>query len=81
MKETALSKHVWELKDKEMEFNVMWTILKQCKSYSNATKRRQLCLWEKYFIITDNTVKKTLNNRSELISKYRHAYKFLLCYN
>ena len=51
-KETALSKHIWNLKDNKIEYNIKWTILKQCHSYTNVTKRCQLCLWEKYFIIT-----------------------------
>ena len=79
-KETALSKHIWNLKDNKIEYNIKWSILKRCNSYSNTTKRCQLCLWEKYFIITaDKTV--TLNSKSELISKCRHANKFLLCNN
>ena len=79
-KETALSKHIWDLKDKGIDYNIKWSILKRCNPYSNATKRCQLCLWEKYFIITANK-EKTLNSKSELISKCRHANKFLLCNN
>ena len=79
-KETALSKHIWNLKDNNIEYNIKWAVLKRCNSYSNTTKRCQLCLWEKYFIITANKTI-TLNNKSELISKCRHANKFLLCNN
>ena len=76
-KETELSKHIWNLKDKNVDYNITWKILKQTNSYSNTTKRCQLCLWEKYFIImSDKSV--TLNKRSELISKCRHSNKFLL---
>jgi hypothetical protein len=49
-------------------------------AYSNTTKRCQLCLWEKYFIITANKEKR-LSNRSELISKCLHEIKSLLSYN
>ena len=76
-KETELSKHIWNLKDKNVDYNITWKILKQTNPYSNTTKRCQLCLWEKYFIImSDKSV--TLNKRSELISKCRHSNKFLL---
>ena len=76
-KETELSKHIWSLKDNKIDFEIKWSILKHASSYSNNTKRCQLCLWEKYFIITSKK-SKTLNSRSELISKCRHANKFLL---
>ena len=74
---TSLSKHIWELKDAKSDFTVKWKILKKCQSYSNISKRCQLCLWEKYFIITANKPT-NLNSRSELISKCRHAKKYLL---
>ena len=75
--QTALSKHIWHLKDNGTNFTIKWTVLKKTSSYSNVTKRCQLCLWEKYFIITADK-STTLNNRTELISKCRHANKFLL---
>ena len=74
-KETALSKHIWNLKDNKIEYNIKWTILKRCHSYTNVTKQCQLCLWEKYFIITTNKPI-TFNSKSELISKCRHGNKF-----
>ena len=74
---TSLSKYVWELKDAKSDFTVKWKILKKCQSYSNISKRCQLCLWEKYFIITANK-STNLNSRSELISKCRHSNKYLL---
>ena len=53
-KETTLSKHIWSLKDNKIEYNIKWTILKRCHSYTNVTKWCQLCLWEKYLIVTAN---------------------------
>ena len=52
-------------------------ILKRAKSYSNITKRCNLCLWEKFFIICKPDMA-TLNRRNELVSTCRHASKFLL---
>lgn len=75
--DTELSKHLWGLKNKNTEYNLKWTILKHANSYNNTTKRCNLCLWEKFFIINADK-RKILNRRTELISKCRHSNKFLL---
>ena len=49
---TELSKHVWALKDKNVDTNIKWEILDRAKSYSNTAKRCSLCLAEKLRIIT-----------------------------
>ena len=74
--DTELSKHIWTLRESNMDFNLNWKILKQATSYSNTSKRCQLCLWEKFFIITEKSP--ILNSRTELISKCRHSNKYLL---
>ena len=75
--QTALSKYIWSLKEKNVNYELKWSVLKRTTSYNNSTKRCQLCGWEKYFIITtDKNV--LLNNRSELVSTCRHASKYLL---
>ena len=48
---TELSKYIWNLKDKRISFNIKWRKVKQARLYSNVSKRCNLCLWEKYFII------------------------------
>ncbi|CAH3191320.1 unnamed protein product, partial [Porites evermanni] len=48
---TELSKYKWSLKDKNTKYNIKWRKIKQASSYSSVTKRCNLCLWEKYFII------------------------------
>ena len=75
--QTELSKHVWTLKDNNMNFTIKWTILSQAKSYSNISKRCNLCIAEKYYIICHPRLA-TLNKRSELVSACRHASKFKL---
>jgi len=74
---TELSKFIWSLKDKNVKYTIKWRKVKQAKSYSNVTKKCNLCLWEKYFIICKPEMS-TLNNRNELISGCRHSRKFLL---
>ena len=74
---TELSKYIWSLKDKSIPYNIKWRKVKQVRSYSNISKRCNLCLREKYFIIYKLDMS-TLNNRSELIANCRHSKKFLL---
>ena len=74
---TELSKYIWNLKDRNIMYNIKWRKIKQARSYSNVSKKCNLCLWEKYFIICRPEMT-TLNNRSELISTCRHSKKFLL---
>jgi hypothetical protein len=42
-------------------------ILKRAKSYSNASKRCNLCIWEKNFVLCKPDIA-TLNCRNELVS-------------
>ena len=74
---TELSKHIWSLKDKNIEHTISWKILAKAKPYSPANKRCNLCLLEKYFIIR-NPELCTLNKRNELVSSCRHRLKALL---
>ncbi len=74
---TELSKHIWDLKDKNKDYRVQWTIITSATAYSNITKRCDLCLTEKLYIINSNN-DSLLNKRSELISKCRHENKFYL---
>ena len=67
-------------KDKYAEEPTLkWSIVKRVPSYSNITKRCRLCLQEKFEIIKYPRPDELLNKRSELISKCRHANKYLLC--
>jgi hypothetical protein len=73
---TTLSQYIWKLKD--VPYSLKWKILAHSKPYSTSSKRCNLCLTEKYFIIHKPHIS-TLNNRNELISSCRHRRKHLLC--
>ena len=76
---TALSKYVWNTKDKHNQTpEICWSIKKTAPAYSNKSKRCLLCLQEKMAIINFPEEDKLLNKKSELISKCRHQNKFLL---
>ena len=74
---TELSKYVWSLKDSGKEYKIKWKIVKHAKSYSNTTKKCNLCIWEKFFITTEPAMS-TLNKRNELLSSCRHSKKYAL---
>ena len=74
---TELSKHIWDLKDNNLDYAIKWSILCRAPHYSNTTKRCNLCIAEKFFILC-KPENATLNKRNELVSKCRHKDKFLL---
>lgn len=80
-KATAMSKHIWNLKDKKVNFNITrdikWKIIGRAPAYSPSSKKCALCIREKYFIICKPEMC-TLNNRNELASECRHRKEYLL---
>ena len=75
---TELSKYIWTLKDKNTNYILEWKLITKAAAYSPSTKRCNLCLTEKYFIIYKSYMC-SLNKRNELASSCRHTNKFLLC--
>ena len=74
---TSLSQFIWKLKDSKKPYSIKWKILRHAQPYSPRSKRCNLCLWEKVFIITANK-QTSLNSRNELVSKCLHRKKCLL---
>ena len=74
---TELSKYVWSLKEDDQAYEIKWKILGRAKPYSNITKRCNLCLLEKHYIICKKELA-TLNKRTELLGTCRHSRKYLL---
>ena len=78
--DTELSKHLWLLKDQKKDFFISWKILAKAKSYTNLTKRCNLCNTEKFYILHKPDMA-TLNKRNKLLSTCRHKRMFLLKFN
>lgn len=74
---TELSKHIWTLKDNDIEHFISWRILSSHSPYNSSSKRCNLCLKEKFLIICQPELS-TLNKRNELVSSCRHRNKALL---
>ena len=74
---TRLSQHVWNLKEKNDPYTIKWEILTKTKSYQPGSRICDLCISEKWKILTADP-KKTLNKRSEISNKCRHRTKYKL---
>ena len=74
---TELSSHIWELKDKKIDYTVNWEIVKRAQPFSPITKRCDLCLTEKIEIIY-NPTEVTLNKRHEVYNHCSHRKSKLL---
>ena len=74
---TELSKHIWDLQDRKLNYEIKWSKVKQARSNLNINKKCNLCLWEKFFIIVKPEMS-TLNHRNELTLTCKHSKKFLL---
>ena len=44
---TTLSEHVWKLKNKSINFNIKWQVVKKVKPFAPSDKVCKLCLQEK----------------------------------
>ena len=61
---TTLSKFIWSLNNKGIQYNIKWTTVAKCSSYSPCSNVCNLCLREKYFIIYKPHMA-SLNSRNE----------------
>ena len=75
---TCLSKHIWQLKDKNIKYSIKFKQLALAPSFNPVTKQCRLCLTKKYFIMF-KPEGATINSRSEFFSSCRHKTKLLLC--
>ena len=75
--DTELSKHIWDLKNEGIHYNITWSITAYASAYRCGTRRCDLCITEKYIVARANQ-KNLLNKMTEIISKCRHRNKFIL---
>ena len=72
-KKTAsmLSRYIWKLKDKKINYRIKWKILAKAKAFSPSSRCCRLCLKEKYFLMHKPELG-TLNKRDEFYNHCRH---------
>ena len=71
-KRTTLSEHIWDLKDRNVEYSITWDILKHLSPIRPTDTICQLCLQEKLSIIRENP---SLNKRNEMFGRCPHRKK------
>ena len=74
---TALSKHIWKLKDQNVQNEVSWKIVSRARPFNHVTGVCNLCIREKYFIIFKPEMV-SLNLRDEIAGPCLHKQKELL---
>ena len=50
--DTVLSKHIWDLKDENIDYKINWRIIKRTSAYKGKPSRCNICLAEKLCILT-----------------------------
>ena len=74
---TSLSRKIWYLQDRNLNFEIKWKILQMSKPYQAGSRQCYLCLSEIFYIIF-KPEEATLNDKSEMMGKCRHSNKFKL---
>ena len=73
---TALSKYIWYLRDRNVDYTLTWSIKQKAQVYSEGAKYCDLCFSEKTIIMLAD--KNCLNIRSEILRQCPHRQKFTL---
>ena len=75
--QTALSTHIWSLKEKKIDFKISWKIVDRALPFSPVSGTCALCTKEKYYILFHSDLA-TLNKKSEIYANCRHKKSNLL---
>ena len=73
----SLSNHIWDLKRRNINFELRWRIIAKAKPYSPCSKICSLCIKEIYYIMYEKNMA-SLNHRSEFFGFCLHKSKYLL---
>ena len=73
----SLSSHIWDLKRRNVNFELKWRIVAKSKPYSPSSKVCELCTSEINYIMFKRNMA-TLNSRSEFFGFCLHKGKYLL---
>ena len=73
----SLSTHIWDLKRRQINFEISWRIVAKARPYSPSAKYCKLCIKEIYYILFERE-NSSLNKRQEFFGYCLHKSKFLL---
>ena len=74
---TTLSKHIWDLDDKNIKYEIDWKIVSQAKAFNPVTGICHLCNREKFFILFKQEMA-SINERDEIAGPCQHKHNKLL---
>ena len=74
---SKLSTFIWKIQEQRENYEIKWSVVKKSIPYRTGSKKCNLCLWEKYYILNCDK-DEFLNKRDEILNKCRHREKFLL---
>ena len=74
---TSLSAHVWELKERNINYTLKWDFIESAPTFNPVSKKCRLCLKEKFHIMYNHS-NSTLNKRQEIFNTCRHRKQRLL---
>ena len=77
-KDTEISKFIWDLKNRNINYEIKWSIIKCTHGHNSVRKSCSLCLYEKFLICKFHDSSRLISKRSELASKCRHQNKYIL---
>ena len=63
---TTISKYIWDLQDKNIQYSLKWRLIAKGKPYNHVTDTCRLCIREKYLIIFQPDMA-SINSISEII--------------
>ena len=69
---SKLSKHIWQLKDKNIKFGISWKIIDRARKFTPISKTCNLCTLERYYLICrkdSHTLNKNLEFGDECLHK------------
>ena len=74
---TELSKYIWNLQDKNIEYDISWRIVSRAQGFNPLTGVCNLCNREKYFILYKPELA-TINKKEEIVGPCLHKHGKLL---
>ena len=75
--ETALSKFIWKLKEKNIDYSISWRIVDRATIYNPLTRVCKLCTLEKFYILYRPDLA-SLNQHDEIYKPCPHRFALLL---
>ena len=77
-KSTELSKFIWELKERNIKFDIQWSIARRAQPYKPGAIFCNLCTSEAIAIAYPKENEILINSRDEIINHCRHRDKWKL---